>query len=76
MKLFIEGRRSGHSPDSCGKTMTAGELIDYLSQYDEDAEVFLRNDRGYTYGNINYNSFEESYEDEEEEDGELADEEY
>lgn len=54
--LFIEGRRNGYHPSQCGKTMTIGELIRFLSNYDEDREVFLRNDNGYTYGNITEDS--------------------
>lgn len=50
--LYIEGRRSGYSPDDCGKTLTVGELIEILSEFDEDRPVYLRNDNGYTYGNI------------------------
>jgi hypothetical protein len=32
--------------------MTVGELIEFLEQFDEDTEVFLNNDNGYTYGSI------------------------
>lgn len=65
--LYIEGRRNGYTPDQCGRTMTVRELIEYLEQFDEDAEVYLRNDGGYTYGNIVEYSFEEGdVEDEEE----------
>ena len=39
--------------------MTVGELIEYLEQFDEDTEIFLKNDNGYTYGNIDQWSFEE-----------------
>lgn len=59
MKLFIEGRRNGYSPDQCGTTMTVGEMREWLQQYDEDTEIFLINDSGYTYGNIDQWSFEE-----------------
>lgn len=62
-KLFIEGRRNGYAPEQCGSTFTVGELIEFLEQFDQDAEVYLRNDGGYTYGNIDDFSF---YEDEEE----------
>lgn len=66
MKLFIEGRRNGYSPEQCGKTMTVGELINWLEQYDEDTEIYLNNDNGYTYGNITESSFfEEDPEDDE-----------
>lgn len=57
--LFIDGRRNGYAPDQCGRTMTVGELIDYLSQFDEESPVYLKNDGGYTYGNIDYQSFQE-----------------
>ena len=65
MKLFIEGRRNGHSPAQCGRTMTVGDLIAYLEQFDEDTEVYLNNDNGYTYGSIDEMSFEEQDDDEE-----------
>lgn len=63
--IFIEGRRNGYSPDQCGRTMTVRELIDYLeNNFDDDQEVFLDNDRGYTYGNITESSFSEVNQDE------------
>lgn len=66
MKLFIEGRREGYTAEQISHTFTVGELIDYLSQFDEDMPVYLNNDNGYTYGSITETSFEEA-EDEEEE---------
>lgn len=69
-KLFIQGRRDGYSPDQCGKTMTVGELIALLEDYDEDAKVYLSNDNGYTYGRISRNSFEEVEDEEGNEDDE------
>ena len=66
MRLFIEGRRNGYGPEQCGRTMTVRELIEWLEQYDDDTEIFLKNDRGYTYGNIDEWSFEEEEESEEE----------
>ena len=50
--LFIEGNRNGYGIDQCGRTLTVGELIELLSDYDEDTPVYLRNDNGYTYGSI------------------------
>lgn len=67
MRVYIEGRRNGYSPEQCGRTMTVGDLIAYLEQFEEDAEIYLNNDNGYTFGSITESSFEESYEDEEEE---------
>ena len=66
MKVFIEGRRNGYIPEQCGRTMTVGELIGFLEQFDEDAEVFINNDNGYTYGSITESSFEEREEEDEE----------
>lgn len=50
--IYIEGKRNGYSPDQCGQTLTVGELIEILEQFDEDSPVYLRNDNGYTYGSI------------------------
>ena len=61
-RLFIEGRREGYSPDQCRETMTVGELIAYLEQFDEDTEVYLDNDNGYTYGSITDTSFSDDEE--------------
>lgn len=64
--LFLEGRRNGYSVDQCGRTMTVGELLEFLQQFDEDTPVYLNNDNGYTYGNITEGSFEDGWIDEEE----------
>lgn len=50
--LFIEANRTGYSPDQCGRTLTVGELISFLQDFDEDREVYLRHDNGYTFGGI------------------------
>lgn len=55
--LWLEGRRNGYGPEQCGCTFTVGELIDWLSQFDEDAKVYINNDGGYTYGSIDERSF-------------------
>lgn len=57
--LYIEGRRNGYSPKQCGRTMTVGELIGFLQDFDEDTPIYIKNDNGYTYGNITEGSFEE-----------------
>lgn len=67
MKLYIEGRRDGYSTDQISRTMTVAELMNFLEQFDEDAEIYLRNDNGYTYGSVTESSFREAYEDDEEE---------
>lgn len=54
-ELFINGKKNGYRTDQCGKTLTVGELIEILQEYDEDSPVYLRNDNGYTYGSITRN---------------------
>lgn len=64
-KLMIAAEREGYSTDQIRNTMTVGELIAYLEQFDEDEPVYLSHDRGYTYGGITENRFEEIEEEEE-----------
>ena len=56
--IFIDGRRDGYSPAQCGNTMTVGELKEFLEQFNDEDEVFLMNNNGYTYGSITDSSFE------------------
>lgn len=61
--LFIDGKRTGYGPDQCRQTVTAGELIEILQRMIDreyitsDTELFLRNDDGYTYGEIDPDYF-------------------
>ena len=50
--LFINGKRNGYEPAQCGRTLTVGELIELLQEFDEERPVYLYNDNGYTYGSI------------------------
>ncbi len=70
MKLFFDARREGHSPDQICSTMTAGELMDFLSQYDEDTPIYTTHDNRYTYGGIREDMFSEVYSDENDNDEE------
>lgn len=58
-KLIIQTECEGYSPSQIRSTMTVGELIDYLSQYDEETPVYFGFDRGYTYGGVTENCFED-----------------
>ena len=64
--LYIAAQREGYGIDQVRHTMTVGDLIDYLSQFDEEAQVYLRHDGGYTYGGITPYCFEEDTPEEEE----------
>lgn len=66
-KLMIAAEREGYSTEQIRTTMTVGELIAYLEQFDEDEPVYLSHDRGYTYGGITENRFEEIEDEEEDE---------
>ena len=65
--LLIEAKRQGYSIDQCGKTMTTGELINWLEQYDENTPIYISNDNGYTYGSIKDYDIREDYTEEDEE---------
>lgn len=68
--VIIEADREGYSFEQIRSTMTVGELIEALEQFDEDAQVFLSHDNGYTYGGITFNRISDDYfetKDEEEE---------
>lgn len=65
-RILLETNRSGYSPDQVGHTLTAGELIGMLMDFDEDTPVYFSNDNGYTYGRLDW----ECIRDEEDEDSE------
>lgn len=58
-KVFIETTREGYAPEQCGSTLTVGELIEILSNYEEELEVYFSNDKGYTFGAIYKNDINE-----------------
>lgn len=51
-KLLYQTFREGYGIDQVRRTMTVGELIDFLSDYDEDTPIYLSFDNGYTYGGL------------------------
>lgn len=60
--IVIDARREGYGPDQVmDNTMTVGELIDYLREYDSDVPVILSHDNGYTYGAISDYGITEDY---------------
>lgn len=66
-KLIYSTFREGYGIDQIRRTMTVGELIDFLGNYDEDTPIYLSFDNGYTYGGITEDCFEERYEEERDE---------
>ena len=59
MILTINAHREGYAPDQIASTMTVGELIEFLNNFDEDEKIYLSHDNGYTYGGITAYRFEE-----------------
>ena len=70
MKLIINAQREGYATDQIRRTMTVGDLITALEQYDEDTPVYLGHDPQsygwYTYGGITESCFNEVEEEDEE----------
>lgn len=51
-QIIIETTRAGYAPEQVGRTMTVGELIAILEEFDPDTPVVTSHDRGYTYGPV------------------------
>lgn len=58
--LVIEANRTCYAISQVHSTMTVGELIDLLSEYDSEDKVYLAHDHGYTFGGIHYDDFTHS----------------
>lgn len=65
-RIIIEAEREGYSPKQIERTMTVGELISLLSDYDEDTPIIFSHDRGYTYGALKEWNISEVNDEEEE----------
>lgn len=64
MKLILEAERTGYEIDQIQRTMTVGELIEFLQGYDDNTKIYVSHDNGYSYGGINYDDFDEEFDDE------------
>ena len=62
-RLIINAMRESYGKDDI-RTMTVGELMRFLEDFDEDTPVILSHDSGYTYGGIRQSMIEEEYDDE------------
>lgn len=55
-KIILNVHRDGYGTDQIDETLTVGELIEILSEYDEDIPVYFGNDPRsygwYTYGGL------------------------
>ena len=57
--ITIEATREAYSPEDLRRTMTVGEMIEYLQQFDEETPVAISHDSGYIYGAITTYNFNE-----------------
>ena len=64
--IIIEAQREGYSIHQCYRTMTVGELVQALSEYDEDTPIYFSHDNGYTYGSLKEENIDIRYDEEEE----------
>lgn len=71
-KLLLQTLREGYGIDQIRRTMTVGELIEFMGNYDEDTPVYLSFDNGYTYGGITEDQFEEDCEEDNDEEDDAA----
>ena len=51
-RLIINTMREAYSTEDVRRTMTVGELKGFLEDFDEDTEIMLSFDNGYTFGGI------------------------
>ena len=63
--LVINTRREGYAFDQVHRTMTVGQLIKFLKDYDGKTPIYLGFDNQYTYGGIRESFFEEMSDEEE-----------
>lgn len=51
-RLIVETEREGYGLDQIKKTMSVGELKNFLDDYDDETPIYLSFDNGYTFGGI------------------------
>ncbi|MBR2215289.1 MAG: hypothetical protein IJ849_05980 [Selenomonadaceae bacterium] len=61
-RLVLNAEREAYDIGQIRETMTTGELIRLLEEYDEDTPIYLSHDNGYTYGAVLERRFDEVWE--------------
>lgn len=65
--ITLHTSRDAYNKDSVRRTMTVGDLISFLEDFDEDRKIYLSFDNGYTFGGVTEEQFEMSEDEEEDE---------
>lgn len=58
-ELILNTRRDGYGTNQIGRTMTVGDLIEFLQDFDPETPIYTGHDNCYTYGPITEWQFEE-----------------
>ena len=61
-RLIVQALRESYGKNDVD-TLTVGELIELLQDYDDDLPIVFSHDNGYTYGGIRKELIEEDYDD-------------
>ena len=57
--LLLNTHIDGYNVDQCNSPITVGDLISFLSDFEEDTPIYFKNDGGYTFGSLRYRDIEE-----------------
>ena len=68
MLIINTKRETYHKEEAAISSITVGELINYLRQFDSEEAIVLSFDNGYTYGRLSEFRIEQIEEEEEEDD--------
>lgn len=58
-ELILNTSRDGYGTNQIRRTMTVGELIELLQDFDPDTPIYTGHDNGYTYGPVREDMIEE-----------------
>ena len=68
--IIIEAKREGYTIEQAEnerESITVGELMQMLEDFDEGTKVYISNDNGYTYGSVTEYRIREDWVDEDDE---------
>lgn len=67
-RVILSVAREAYGVHDIKKTMTVGELIDFLQEnFEEESPIYISHDNGYTYGSVLSRYFDEIEDDDDDE---------